>query len=542
MENKNLKYILYARRSIESSGKEEHIASTEDQIREMKEIAKRNNLNVVVILQETKTGSKTGVREEYNKMLQMIRCGKANAILTWKLNRIARNFLEGGEVVDLLQKGVIKEIRTYEKAYLPSDNVLMIAVELGMANQYSRDLAVDVKRGLYGAAERGYRPTFAPVGYLNSRYRQRGKDEEILVDEERFPLVRKMFELFLTGIYSCHKLMQIARDELGLTTIKSKFISKSNMYAILTNSFYCGEFEYPVGSGKWYKGNHKPMLTKEEFDKIQMILGSNGRPRPQTKEFAYTGLLKCATCGRNVTAERKVKRQKNGNVHSYTYYICTGKVNHTCATPSVTEKIIDSQIIKILENIEIPTAFHEWAMETLKEMHEHEKNNRNSILHEKQSEYKDVVRRLDVLLDLKLDGKIDDSNYERKKTELERRKSYLSDFMSDIDSRVDAWLKTAEEKFNLAETAKTKFETATLEEKRKILASLSQNRLIKDRDIVIQLEKPMLLIKEASEEVKKMIDIPEPPKPLQLKDIFDNSEKLCTHQDSNLERRFRRPL
>jgi len=62
---------------------------------------------------------------------------------------------------------VIQEIRTFERTYLPSDNVLLIAVELGMANQYVRDLSVNIRRGIREKVRRGVYSWKAPVGYFN---------------------------------------------------------------------------------------------------------------------------------------------------------------------------------------------------------------------------------------------------------------------------------------------------------------------------------------------------------------------------------------
>lgn len=523
-------WVGYARRSIEKADNEERVASIEDQRQEIYNIAEKEGFHVTKVFEETKSGKTAGLRTEFNEMMKQIKAGKINSIICWKLNRLARNFLEGGQIIEYLQKGVIKEIRTHERKYLPTDNVMTVAVELGMANQYSIDLASDVRRGLYGQAKRGYRPTGAPIGYKNSRYHQKGKEEEILVDENTFPQVRKLFDLMLGNDHSRHQLFLISK-KLNLSTGKGKGkfkpLSKSQIYNVLTNTFYYGEFEYPRGSGKWYQGNHKPMITKEEYDKIQILLRSKGRPRPQTKVFAYTGLLKCGHCGSNVTAEQKNKIQKNGNIHQYTYYLCTRKGNHCCTAKAINGKMVDEEIEKMIKQIEIPRSFHDWAVETLKKMHEREKKDRNSTLYEKQRAYDEVVKWLDSLLDMKLDRKISDEDYEKKKADLEHKKNYLKGFLDNIDSRIDEWFKKIEKDFDFAESARLKFETATLEEKRSILSSLSQNRIIKDGKITIELEEPLKLIGNALPEVKKITESPEPQEPNDLKVRFDNSDLLC---------------
>ena len=355
MDNSNLKYFMYCRRSIEDKKdrKEERlVASLEDQIREMTEVADKHNLKIVKTFHETKSGKTPGMREQFNEMIRQIKLKKGNAIITWKLNRLARNLAEGGQIIEMLQTGVIKEIRTHEKVYLPSDNVLMMAVELGMANQYSIDLGADIKRGLHGRAKDGYRPSIAPIGYKNSKYREKDVKEEILVDEERFPIIRKLFDLMLTGAYSVLALARIANEELHLVMRygkKERKLCKSNMYKILTNEFYYGYFRYPNNeSGVFYKGNHKPMITKQEYDKIQKMLNRSDRPRPRTHSFAYTGLMRCNGCGACITAEEKKKFQQNGKVHTYIYYHCTKKVNANCMQKAVEEKELDKEVLGFL--------------------------------------------------------------------------------------------------------------------------------------------------------------------------------------------------
>jgi len=96
--------------------------------------------------------------------MKLITDGKADAILCWKLDRLARNFIDGGLVMDLLQRGVIKEIRTYEAVHLPNETSFILAMQFGMANQYSRDLSVNVKRGNREKLSRGEWPNHAPFG------------------------------------------------------------------------------------------------------------------------------------------------------------------------------------------------------------------------------------------------------------------------------------------------------------------------------------------------------------------------------------------
>ena len=118
-----LKYFLYARKSTESDDRQ--VASIEDQITEMQRLAERLNINVIDIVRESYSAKKPG-RPQFNKMIERIHCGEANAILCWKLNRLARNPIDGGQISWMLQQGLIKHIQTYSSEFKPTDNVIIM--------------------------------------------------------------------------------------------------------------------------------------------------------------------------------------------------------------------------------------------------------------------------------------------------------------------------------------------------------------------------------------------------------------------------------
>jgi site-specific DNA recombinase len=320
--SKTNRYILYARKSTESDDRQ--VLSIESQINELKALAERDGLEIVAVLQESRSAKALG-RPVFAEMHERITRGQANGILCWKLDRLARNFIDGGRVIDALQRGVIAHIRTFERSYYPEDNVLLMAIELGMANQYSRDLAVNVSRGLRTKAQMGWYPVQPPLGYLNTKTNQKGSNT-IFNDPDRFSMVRKLWDMMLTGAHTATDLWKTANNQWGLTTRKGLKMSRSNIYGLFTNPFYYGEFEWPRRSGNWFNGAHEPMITREEYDKVQMLLGRKGRPRPKNHAFAFVGTMRCGECGMAITAEEKTKIQQNGNVHHYTYYHCTKKV------------------------------------------------------------------------------------------------------------------------------------------------------------------------------------------------------------------------
>jgi hypothetical protein len=202
--------------------------------------------------------------------------------------------------------------------------VLLFNVESGMANQFILDLSKNTKRGIQSKLEKGWLPNVAPLGYCNDT-----QNHTIAKDPERFNLVRKMWDLMLTGSYTTPKILDIATNEWGFRTRKSKRsttneLSKSGMYRIFTNLFYAGVIDRK--NGIQYQGRHESMITLEEFDRVQMLLGRTGKPRQKHHAFAFTGCIRCAECGCLYTAEKHTKVIKaTGEVKTFTYYHCTRK-------------------------------------------------------------------------------------------------------------------------------------------------------------------------------------------------------------------------
>ena len=516
------RYLLYCRKSSEAEDRQ--VLSIQSQIRELRGLAKRLNLTVLDTLTESFSAKAPG-RPVFNEMIRRINQGKADAIICWKLDRLARNPIDGGQIIWMLQRGIIKHIQTYDRSYWPEDNVLLMNVELGMANQFILDLSKNVKRGLRAKAEQGWRPSFAPLGYLNDKSRIKGRTR-IIKDPDRFKLVRKMWDLILTEGYSPPKILDIVNNEWGFRTIHGKPLSRSGIYRIFTNPFYYGWFEYPRGSGRWYKGKHPRMITAQDFDKVQILLGRNGRPRPKTRNFAFTGLIRCGECGAMVTAEEKnqvicslcrckfssnhrltcpkcqtpIEKMNSPTILRYVYYHCTKRKDPRCTQGSIEVRGLERQIDEYLSRIHISESFKNWAIRYLKEEIQEEVRTRQSILQSRRKAYDSCLRRLDNLFRLKIsalntDGDLlSDEEYARRKSELMKEKVRLEEVLDDTSGRVEKWLDVAEKTFDFACRARERFAKGDPEEKSRILQALGSNLTLKDKKLFIQLKKPFVFL------------------------------------------------
>ena len=393
-ETKDIKYLMYVRKS--SEGDERQVQSIEDQIEVLTGLAKRQILKVYKILEERKSAKDPGNRPEFLRMIEMIEYGEANAILCWKYDRLTRNALEDGKLKWLLQQGVIRIISTIDRDYRPDDNALLLSIEGGMADQYIRDLSRNVKRSMESKRQKGQFPHKAPMGYIN-------KDKLVIPDPDRFDILQKLWKLMLTGDYSVSQIAGIANNEYGFRTRKTKRnggkkLSKSRLYEMFSNPFYKGVYS---SNGNTYKLNHKPMVTAEEFDITQDILGGKNKPRRKSHEFAYRGPIICGNCGCMITAEEKTKTIKNsGKSRIYTYYHCTGRRGNCTQNKYIREDDLELLIKDEIAKFTILPQFRDWALEVLRESHKDETKERKEIFNNLQKTYKDIENQLNSLVDM----------------------------------------------------------------------------------------------------------------------------------------------
>jgi site-specific DNA recombinase len=314
------KFFLYARKSTDVEDKQ--VRSIEDQIAELRAFAKQENLNIVDVFIE-KQSAKIPGRPIFNEMLDKIEKGEANGILAWHADRLARNSVDGGRIIYLLDTGKLASLKfpTLWFENTPQGK-FMLNIVFGQSKYYVDSLSENTKRGLRQKVRRGEYPSFAPIGYIND-----SRNKTIIVDKKKAKIIKEAFELYAKG----NSRLEDICDFLAQRGIKSrggKRIHKTRATFILSNPFYTGLFKY---GGELHEGKHEPIIAKKIFDKVQEVLKQRGRPQHKTKyePQPFCGLLRCGTCGMMITGEYRIKKQKNGNEHHYIYYHCTKKTNQS---------------------------------------------------------------------------------------------------------------------------------------------------------------------------------------------------------------------
>lgn len=485
-----MRYILYARKSSESEDRQ--VQSIEDQINKLKQLAENLKITVIDVITESKSAKQPNNRPVFEQMLERIRNGEANGILCWQINRLSRNPVDSGTLQWMLQRNILQSIQTIDREYKPNDNAVLLSVESGVANQFIIDLRKNTIRGMEGRVEKGWMPNMAPMGYLNA------KDDEgrgiIIPDPERFELVERMWRHMLTGTYSARKIAELANNKWGFRTRKLKRIgnnpiSESGVYRIFNNQFYVGNISYQK---KWHKGSHKPMITLDEFDYVQKLLGKNGRPRPQIREFPFTGFIRCGECGCLYTAEIKRKFIKStSEIKTYTYYHCTRKrKDMVCSQRScVKESDLMKQIDDELKKMTILPEFRTWALESLAQEHEKEVTTRSTIYKSQQSSVLDLQNQLDNLTKMRIKELIDDEGYVKERDCLKLEMDKVKSEIQKTENRAERWLELTEQAFDFATYARIHFLKGNLHTKRELMMALGSNPTVLNGKLVIPMHK-----------------------------------------------------
>lgn len=477
-----LKYAIYVRKSSENEDRQ--VQSIDDQLHHMRQIAAKRNLNIVHTFTESKSAKVPFNRPEFQKLIKMIETGKIDGIITWQINRLSRNPAESGQLMQLLQDGLLKQIVTNDRDYLPEDNVLLFNVEAGIANQFIIDLRKNVKRGIDAKLRSGGISGVAPEGYRNNR-----EDRTIEPDPERFPLVKKAFSMFLTGDYTVTEI-KAAMDSWGYATIKrrkrgGKPITRTALYHMLSNPRYYGVIPNPDNPAEPYKAKHQAMITEDEFFEIQRLLGRRGKPRYVSKRhFELRGLLRCGECGAAITAEKHAKKLKNGSTNYHTYYHCTKK--RPCSQKGVKEAELFVEVGALLSRYTISDELYQWGIKAIKEIAKKELSDRDAVQNMLFDSQKQIQTKLDRLLELVTDGVIDNEDYKRQSVKLKQDLQKRIEEQSDHNNRIKNWYEIVGNTLELLANCENRFNEADFNLRKQILDAIGYNPVLIDKKLAIE--------------------------------------------------------
>lgn len=433
-----LRYIAYCRKSTEEKNKQ--ILSIEAQIAELREFAKRENLNVIDYITESKTAKVPG-REGFAAVLKKIEKGEAEGILSWHADRLARNSIDGGKIIYLLDTGKLKSLKfpTYRFENSPQGK-FFLSIAFGQSKYYVDNLSENVKRGNRQKLRRGIWPGKAPLGYYNEP-----KLRTIEVEPKQAKIVKKAFQLFADG--SSFTDISEFLFKRGVSWSKNKPLKVTSVRNMLTNKFYIGVLKY---AGEYYEATHKCFISKKLFNKVQKQVENTSKPRKKGHNFPFTGLATCGECGAAITAEQQIKHYPNtrGKVR-YVYYHCTKKLG-PCNQKYLREEKMEKQLINIVAKCGLHKDWQPHFADWIEKDRATEEREAESKIKTLKEEVKLIEQKLNKLLDGYLDGVIEEEIYKQKKNEFFEEKLKLEERIAKIKTDGVAWLEPMEEFINSA--------------------------------------------------------------------------------------------
>jgi len=458
-----MKYYLYARKSTDEEDRQ--VLSIEAQLVELKEFAAKEKLEIVASFQEAKTAKEPG-RIVFGQMLDRIEKGEADGIIAWHPDRLARNSVDGGRIIHLVDRGLLKSMKFPTFWFEPTpQGLFMMNIAFGQSKYFVDNLRENVKRGFRQKLRRGEWPGWAPPGYVNDRI-----NKIILVDPETGRLVHKLFELYATGDYGLHDL-SVTMNDVGLRNRSGNPLAGSTIEKMLRNPFYIGLLRW---NGELYPAKHEPLISKKLFDECQEVILRRGKPQKKHKEpFSFTGLMKCGSCGGYITAERQ-----KGHV----YYRCTKKKGF-CEEKYIREETLVGELQRYITSYALPD---DWADNMLRQFEadkvENEKKTAD-VLASLTTDAKAIDAKLDRLLDAHLEGILARTEYVTKKDRLLSDKLTLDQRIAEIDRVGSDWLEPMKKFLLDNKQAKTVACRGDHSELRAFVKNIGSNFLLKGKTL-----------------------------------------------------------
>jgi len=475
-----IKYFLYARKSTEDE--ERQIMSIEAQLAELTEYAKRENIEISETFIESKSAKKPG-REIFNEMMSKVHESKEPiGLIAWHPDRLARNSVDGGQIIYSIDIGKIVSLRFPTFWFEPTpQGLFMLQVAFGQSKYYSDNLSENVKRGIRQKLRRGEWPGLAPFGYVNNP-----KTRTIEPEPTKSRCVTKAFEEFSQGRHTLESLGQ-RLSFWGVVSGTGKPICKATIQRMLTNPVYLGIIKH---NGESYEGGFPAIVSRATFETVQKVLKQRARPRKSKKRhnFPFVGLLTCGECGGAITAQFA-----HGHGGTYRYYRCTKKLGK-CSQRYLREDLLADQLKSRLQNVALGD---DWAEKMKAQVDVWEKENvlsSQSFAQNLDEKIKEAETKLDKLVNAFLDGSIEKETYLVKKDELIKTKTDLNKRKSDFGRKGNNWIEPLRNWINTAHHAEKLalsndfYEIKSLAEKigtnRRLLSQKTEFEFVRPYDLI----------------------------------------------------------
>lgn len=448
-----MKALLFCR--VSSKEQEETGYSLPAQEKLLKEYSEKKQLITSKIFSLSESASGKKQREIFLEMIRYSEKNNINLIICEKVDRLTRNLKDAVSINDWVNKNPERQVHFVKENFIlskdsRSNEKFIWSIKVSVAQYYIDNLSEEVKKGQIEKVIQGWLPTKPPLGYKTVG----GKGHKIhILDEHKSPLVKKMFELYATEMYSLKRLTEIMHTE-GLRSNTGKRLCKSRIHQLLHDPFYTGKNRW---NGKLYDGKHEPLVTDDLFNLVQKILSGKTTPKYKKHVYLFSGLMRCYECKGTITWE--IQR---GHIYGH----CNHYRNCKQSTWSKQDEV-EKKLIEVIASLKIKSIrLNEWIRKALKEHHKDQKKYNEASTNELQQREKQLQKRLDALYDDKLDGKITQQFYDHKYQVYNSELSMLKEKLGKQDKNNVKYIKLGLNFYDLTQKGKEIFLKAKLDQKR----------------------------------------------------------------------------
>ena len=302
--------------------------------------------------------AKSSRRPQLQEMLSRIRKEKdVEAVVVHKIDRLARNMEDHITIKAVLKRAGAGLVSVVENIEDSASGHLIEGIHALMAEFYSENLGMEVRKGMEQKVKQGGWPFRAPMGYKNVRVggdarRGMAKTE---IDPETSPYIKEAFELYASGNYSIQQIRDfLLKNGIGSRHKEGEALAHSTVNNMLANPFYIGKIKF---DGVYHKGAQEHLITRKLFNRVQSVLEANNVAGVRHRAYGHylKGTLFCETCGSRLS----IDMAKN----AYAYFYCLGqKQRHSkkkieCHEKYIAVEDMEAQMEELYKKIQMPKSW-----------------------------------------------------------------------------------------------------------------------------------------------------------------------------------------
>ncbi len=456
----------------------------------LEQYCERKGLKVLQIFDLVESSTK-GSRKAFMEMIKFVKKQRSPiAIVADKVDRVQRSFKEFPMLDQLVQAGKIELHFNTENYIIHKDSVsqerLMWSIGVVMAQSYVDSLRDNVKRSFDQKIRQGEWIGVAPIGYLNA------KDEHgrstVILDPERAPLMRKVFEEYATGNYSLHTLAEYTK-KIGLINLRGNksYMNRSQLNYIMRNPFYYGAMRI---KGKLYPHVYDKLISKQLFEQCEAVrTGWCRKPHNYNiHEFIFKGLVHCSV--RKGVAHMDQKRRTNKSGYHEWNYVIVGDPDRPKKKMWIREEDLLEMVTNAFRELHVPEHLMEDVYNYIKQTNQHERDFHRKRISGLKKEYTEQQNKLDKLMDLFIDEAITKDEHDRKKLQLKERQQAITLEIEEVTNADDIYRETVTDLVSIASQAPQLFNKANLKQKRRLINFAFSNLTLTGRNLQYTWNKP----------------------------------------------------